>query len=67
MTKGQLIDEIRAVNPTAQTDFLQQFEEPELQEYVRRLAELKNGVIRISGWRPVGQSSDALLTRRRAG
>jgi hypothetical protein len=37
MSKRQLIDEIRRFNVTAQIDFLDQFDEEALKEYLERL------------------------------
>jgi hypothetical protein len=37
MNKRQLIDEIRGRNPTAQEDFLEQFSEQDLREYLASL------------------------------
>ena len=50
MTKRQMIDDIRKHNPTAQTQFLAQFDAQALQQYLEHLqsAELKH--VRIAGW-----------------
>ncbi len=37
MTKRQLIDEIRKHNPTAQPEFLAQFDDAALQQYLEHL------------------------------
>lgn len=37
MTKQQLVDDIRRLNPTAGREFLQQFGENELDLYLRKL------------------------------
>lgn len=41
MTKQQLVDDIRRLNPTASHEFLQQFGENELDLYLRRLLSLE--------------------------
>ncbi len=50
MSKRQLIDDIRRLNPTAMPQFLAQFDEEALQQYLEHLqaAELKH--VRIGGW-----------------
>ncbi|MBV8780501.1 MAG: hypothetical protein JO353_03815 [Phycisphaerae bacterium] len=50
MTKRQIIDDIRRHNPTAQPQFLAQFDAAALQQYLEHLqaAELKH--VRIAGW-----------------
>jgi hypothetical protein len=50
MSKRQLIDDIRRLNPTAMPQFLAQFDEEALKQYLEHLqaAELKH--IRIGGW-----------------
>jgi hypothetical protein len=50
MNKGQLIDEIRNLNPTAGKTFLGQFEEPSLKEYLEHLQAAQSHVVRIHGW-----------------
>lgn len=47
MSKRQLIDAIRDLNPTAQLPFLTQFEESDLQAYLRRLQDTIGERIRI--------------------
>ncbi len=37
MSKRQLIDDIRQLNPTAEPQFLAQFDEAELQQYLEHL------------------------------
>jgi hypothetical protein len=50
MTKRQLIDEIRQYNTTARLPFLEQFNAPDLEQYLSHLrtASLRN--VRIAGW-----------------
>jgi hypothetical protein len=50
MSKRQLIDDIRNLNPTAMPQFLAQFDEESLKQYLEHLqaAELKH--VRIAGW-----------------
>jgi len=57
MSKGQLIDEIRALNPTAGEQFLAQFEEDALAQYLDHLKSAVSHSLRIHGWvrRPQGQ------------
>ncbi|HEY1686585.1 MAG TPA: hypothetical protein VGG19_17610 [Tepidisphaeraceae bacterium] len=50
MDKRQLIDEIRSFNPTAQAQFLAQFDERALVQYLDHLQAARNKVIRIGGW-----------------
>ena len=40
MTKFELIEEIRSLNSTASVDFLSQFDEYELQEYIDHLRQV---------------------------
>ena len=42
MSKRQLLDEIRRYNVTAQIEFLDQFDEPALKEYLEHLEEAVN-------------------------
>ncbi|HET6251953.1 MAG TPA: hypothetical protein VFE47_29985 [Tepidisphaeraceae bacterium] len=49
MTKRQLIDEIRRYNVTAQMPFLEQFDEPALQQYLDHLMEAVNKRLRYAG------------------
>ena len=56
MSKRQLIDEIRRLNASAQEQFLEQFDEAQLQGYLSRLQDCGQRNIRISGWaRPRGE------------
>jgi hypothetical protein len=50
MSKRQLIDEIRSLNPTAQPQFLAQFDEPALQQYLEHLQSAVGKHLRIGGW-----------------
>lgn len=50
MDKRQLIDEIRRLNPTAQPQFLAQFGDAALVQYLEHLQDARNKVIRIGGW-----------------
>jgi hypothetical protein len=56
MPKRQLIEAIREFNPTAQPQFLAQFEEAELQEYLDHLRSAMERKIQIKSWvRKVGE------------
>ena len=50
MSKRQLIDEIRAFNPTAEVQFLQQFDEKALSEYLDHLQMARERSVRIRSW-----------------
>ena len=50
MDKRQLIDEIREFNPTAQSQFLQQFDEGALKEYLKHLRAAEEKRVHIHGW-----------------
>ena len=50
MTKRQLIEDIRQHNPTAQPQFLAQFEEADLQQYLDHLEAAKAKHSRKMGW-----------------
>jgi hypothetical protein len=50
MDKRQLIDEIRRLNTTAQPQFLAQFDENSLAEYLDHLQAARDKVVRIGGW-----------------
>jgi hypothetical protein len=50
MNKGQLIDAIRILNPTAGTQFLEQFEPDALQQYLEHLQAARSHSLRIHGW-----------------
>jgi hypothetical protein len=49
MSKRQLIDDIRQLNPTAQPQFLAQFDEEELQQYLDHVKSALGGSIYIGG------------------
>jgi len=50
MNKRQLIDEIRHYNPTAQAEFLAQFDESALNQYLEHLQTAQHKKLRIAGW-----------------
>lgn len=50
MTKRQLIDEIRRHNTTAQPQFLAQFDEVALKDYLAHLQAAQRKHVRIAGW-----------------
>jgi hypothetical protein len=50
MSKRQLIDEIRRYNTTVTTEFLAQFDESALQQYLEHLEGAKNRNSRIASW-----------------
>ena len=50
MTKRQLIEDIRLHNPTAQPQFLAQFEESDLQQYLEHLESAKAKHTRKMNW-----------------
>ncbi len=50
MTKRQLIEDIRQHNPTAQPQFLAQFEEADLHQYLSHLEAAKAKHARKIGW-----------------
>ena len=50
MDKRQLIDDIRRFNPTAQPQFLAQFDEPALKQYLEHLESAQRKHLRIAGW-----------------
>jgi len=50
MTKRQLIEDIRQHNPTAQPQFLAQFEDADLQQYLDHLEAAKAKHARKIGW-----------------
>jgi hypothetical protein len=49
MSKRQLIDDIRQYNPTAQPQFLSQFDEAELQQYLDHLKAVMGEQMPVSG------------------
>ncbi len=50
MTKRQLIDDIRRLNYTAQPQFLAQFDENALKQYLEHLEGAQRKHLRIDGW-----------------
>jgi hypothetical protein len=50
MSKRQLIDDIRQYNITAQPQFLAQFDEAALKQYLEHLQSARAKHVRISGW-----------------
>ena len=50
MDKRQLIEEIREFNPTAQAQFLQQFDADALKQYLKHLKAAEEKRIHIHGW-----------------
>ena len=50
MIKRQLIEDIRKHNITAQPEFLEQFDEEALAEYLRHLEEASQKRLRFAGW-----------------
>ena len=62
MNKGQLIEEIRALNPTAGAQFLEQFEADSLQQYLEHLKAARSHSMRIHGWVRKPQSKQRLAS-----
>jgi len=50
MNKRQLIDGIRQINQTAQPDFLAQFDEQALQQYLEHLTTAKEKRLKVARW-----------------
>jgi hypothetical protein len=50
MSKRQLIDDIRRYNVTVQPQFLAQFDEAALRQYLDHLESAQRKHIRIAGW-----------------
>jgi hypothetical protein len=50
MNKGQLIEQIRELNPSAAIDFLKQFEEQELDKYLESLRSALAKRVHIHGF-----------------
>jgi hypothetical protein len=50
MTKRQLIDDILRFNTTVQPQFLAQFDEKALAQYLRHLRDAREKHLRIDGW-----------------
>lgn len=53
MTKRQLIDLIRQFNVTAQPQFLEQFDEEALGQYLEHLEDARNKRLRFDGQPPM--------------
>ena len=50
MNKRQLIDDIRRYNATAQPQFLAQFDDDALRQYLEHLRAAARKHVRIAGW-----------------
>ena len=50
MSKRQLIDDIRQYNTTAQPQFLAQFDDDALKQYLEHLQGAARKNVRIAGW-----------------
>jgi len=50
MNKRQLIDDIRRYNATAQPQFLAQFDEAALRQYLDHLHEAHQKRVKVAGW-----------------
>lgn len=50
MDKRQLIDDIRKYNATARPQFLAQFEEPALRQYLEHLEDAHRKRMKFAGW-----------------
>ena len=50
MNKRQLIDGIRQLNMTAQPDFLAQFDDEALQQYLQHLQSAQDKRLKVEGW-----------------
>jgi len=50
MTKRQLIDDIRQFNVSVQPQFLAQFDETALKQYLEHLQSASQKHVRIAGW-----------------
>jgi hypothetical protein len=50
MNKRQLIDGIRQLNQTAHPDFLAQFDEASLRQYLRNLEGAQQKRLKVAGW-----------------
>jgi hypothetical protein len=50
MNRQQIIEAVRAHNPTAREQFLAQFDEQALQQYLQHLKAAKHRGVRIHGW-----------------
>src|SRR3954463_4945060 len=69
MSKRQLIDEIRQYNLSVQPQFLAQFDDAALKQYLEHLKSAQNKHIRIGGWgrRPPKPRLGAAATEAAAG
>ena len=54
MTKRQLIDDIRRYNTTAQPQFLAQFDDEALRQYLEHLEQARKKHLRHAAWTPKG-------------
>jgi hypothetical protein len=50
MNKRQLIDGIRQINPTARLEFLAQFDDEALQQYLRHLQKAQEKRLKVASW-----------------
>jgi hypothetical protein len=50
MNKRQLIDDIRRFNTTVEPQFLAQFEEPDLRQYLQHLEDASRKRLQIAAW-----------------
>ena len=50
MNKRQLIDNIREINTGVRPEFLAQFDEPALQQYLQHLTEAQQKRMQIPAW-----------------
>ena len=50
MSKGQLIEQIQQFNATVSAEFLDQFDEPALQQYLDRLHDAQERKPLIAAW-----------------
>jgi hypothetical protein len=60
MSKRQLIDEIRTLNTTAEVQFLAQFDDTALKEYLDHLQAAQDRRLRIGGWVKRRQSREKM-------
>jgi hypothetical protein len=50
MNKRQLIEGIREINDTAQPEFLAQFDDEALRQYLEHLQQAKEKRVKVMGW-----------------
>ena len=62
MTKRQLIDLIRQYNVTAQPNFLDQFDEDALVQYLEHLEDARNKRLRFAGLPPVAPTKFRMVS-----